>query len=76
MVFFPAAAFTNAPKYNKTVVDFTYRSFLSEKHKNYKAGAFLEMTVMDKKTLNHTVQFWNYFDHHNLRSFLFVNFTT
>ena len=34
------------------------------------------MTKMDDINLNHTVQFWNYLDHEQLKSFLFVNFTT
>ena len=55
MVFFPSAAFTNAPKYNKTVIDFTYRKFLNHPFSHYESGAFLEMTKMDKVTLNHTV---------------------
>jgi len=43
MVFFPSAAFSNAPKFNETVISMPYQEFLSGSFNQFQPGAFLEM---------------------------------
>ena len=79
MVFFPSAAFSNAPKFNETVVKMEYYDFLSRPFKQYPEGSFLQMTINNqesKEILNHTVMFFNYLNHEDTRQLLFDNYTT
>ena len=66
MVFFPSAAFSNAPKFNETVIKMSYKDFLNKPFAQFDYGSFLEMKTKTQKSnemLNHTIMFFNYFNH-------------
>ena len=64
MVFFPSAAFSNAPKFNQTVFDPIVNTFIKWGGENALDKRYLRMSV-ESSELNHTIQFWNYLKYYD-----------